>query len=181
MRINSRIRIIQGMIFATLLLTLTWPMSSPRTATARTLEVKKEVVELEVRQGSRKTEIKMFVENGKVVKVVAKDGDGERVLTRVGRSSPAKVACEGRNNKCKSVELASGEHIKVCFCTDDATAELAVELMTKSLAAGGNTAQPRHRLFALVDRDPGGGGGSCTEAHPCCYEDYKLQMSVCYP
>lgn len=138
MTIKARFKAFHGFILAGLLLALLWPLGSLRSATAQTGKVKKQMVELAIKQGSRKTAIKMFVENGKVVKTVAHDAGGERLLRRVDSKNRAKVTCEQRAKKCVTFELESGERIKVCFCPEVASTELLVGLTSGPGTAGGH-------------------------------------------
>ena len=117
-------------------------------------------IEFTVKKGDAETKVKMFVERGVITRVVATNAAGSRTIPRARAGAKIALPCSDENKICETITLESGKVIKVCICKQDATALLL-------------PAVQKVRDFA--------GGGACTAAHPCCWEDHELQMSICYP
>lgn len=124
-------------------------------------------VEFVATQGDKRTNIKIEVERGQVVKMTATDADGTRNVPRLRPDARLTLPCAETEKKCEAIKVLNGPTLKVCVCNTSQTALLlpAVQKVREIASGGGG----------------GGGGISCTVANPCCWEDQKLQMSVCYP
>lgn len=136
-----------------------------RGASAQTTQGQATTVEFVATQGETRTNIKIEVERGQIVKMTATDADGTRNVPRVRAGEKLTMPCAEADKKCELIKVENGPTLKVCVCKTSQTALLLPAIQKVREAAGSG----------------GGGGSSCTVANPCCYEDHKLQMSVCYP
>lgn len=132
-------------------------------AMAQTSTQQGTLVEFSARQGEARTKVAMEVERGKVIKVSATDADGTRNVPRLKPDAKLTLPCAEAEKSCESIRVLNGPTVNVCVCKAQ-TALLLPAVQKVREAAGG-----------------GGGGGACTASSPCCYEDHKLQMSICYP
>lgn len=120
-------------------------------------------VEFGARQGEARTKISMDVQSGQVIKLTATDADGTRQVPLLKPDDKLALPCAGTEQTCEVIRVLNGPAVKVCACQAQ-TALLLPAVQKVREAAGG-----------------GGGGSLCTTEKPCCYEDHKLQMSICYP
>jgi hypothetical protein len=148
---------------------------SPRAQT-REVEGGPREVKLGVRQGKKKTDLKLSVERGSLTGVTATDSAGTRSLKRIDRLA---VPCAGEGKECKSVELEDGTPVSVCYCKETKTALLlpAVQKVREAAArsATGPSGGPRVRVFdGRTGAESGDAGRSAV-----CWADEKLRLSVC--
>ena len=126
-------------------------------------------VAFSAKQAGKETKLKLYFEGGRVSRVTATEGKATRNFVPVGPGGKLAQPCAAEERTCETITLEDGRAVRFCTCKAAAVAMLlpAVQKVREAGGRGGT----------------GGGGGSadCTEAKPCCYEDHKLQMSVCYP
>lgn len=127
----------------------------------------KPALEFTVKRGGEETKVSMYYGSG-VYKFTATDTTGTRDVNPLRPGTQLTAACDAKQQICKRVKIEGGGTIKICVCKakEGTTALLLPAVQKVREAAGGGG---------------GGGGGGCTTEKPCCYEDQKLQMSICYP
>lgn len=141
-----------------------------------------------VKQGEKKSEIKLVAERGELTKATATDDGGTRSLKRIDKLT---LPCNEEDMKCETVELENGVLVGVCYCPDTQTALLlpAVQKVREAAArssSGKNT-------NTNTNTNTGGGGGGVTKIGPGtltlaganaaqrqrCWGDEKLKLVVC--
>lgn len=124
-------------------------------------------VAFSAKRAGKETKLKLYFEGGRVSRVTATEGKATRNFVPVGPGGKLAQPSAAEERTCETITLEDGRAVRLCTCKAAAVALLLPAVQKVREAAGGG----------------GGGGGSadCTEAKPCCYEDHKLQMSVCYP
>jgi hypothetical protein len=116
------------------------------------------------KRAGKETKLKIHFEGGKIARVTAAEGKETRNFVPVEPGGKLTQPCSAEERTCENVTLEDGRVVRVCTCKNAGVA-LLLSAVQKVREAGGG----------------GGGGNYCTEAKPCCWEDQKLQMSVCYP
>ena len=132
--------------------------------------------EFTARRGDEETKIRMYFRGGAsggIWKVTATDAAGTRTLKAVKPGGRLAQPCDATQRTCETIRLEGGRSYKVCSCKSETAVALllpAVQSIREAAGGGGG----------------GGGGGDgggplCSAQKPCCYEDEKLQMSICHP
>jgi len=120
------------------------------------------------KRAGKETKLKIHFEGGRIARVTAAEGKETRNFVPVEPGGKLAQPCAAEERKCENVTLEDGRMVRVCTCKTAAVALLLPAVQKVREAAGGGGGG-------------GGGGVECTEAKPCCWEDHKLQMSVCHP
>lgn len=128
-----------------------------------------------VKREDGETKVAVLVERGAVKKVTAADARGTRTLKSVKPGAGRAQPCDAAGQTRESLTLEEGQVIEVDACTSGLVA-LLVPAVQRIREAGGR-----------AKSDGGGssparisGGASCTKDKPCCFEDEKLKMRVCW-
>lgn len=140
------------------------------------VEAEPRQLKLEVRQGKKRTGVKLFVERGALTRVTATDSAGTRDLKQIDKLA---VPCAEEAKECKTVELESGVLVAVCYCKDTQTAIL-LPAPQKIREAGRKTqpspsAGPHVKVFDGRTLDSSEGAGKKSP----CWADEKLKLSIC--
>jgi hypothetical protein len=171
MQKNSTSRRIAGATLALAAALLAIPYSPSRAQTQR-VEAKPQQVKLDVKQGNKKTGLKLFVERGELTKITATDSAGTRSLKRIDKLA---VPCADEEKECKTVELENGTLVGVCYCKGTQTALLLPAVQKIREAAARSSAGPHVKVFD-------GRTGAEAQADgrkPACWADEKLKLSIC--
>lgn len=165
--ISRRASVGIGMVAAGLLLTL-WPVTgrmAQRTETRRP-----PVYKLSIKDGDSKTSLKITAPRGRIASVSGTNERGTFNFKRVKKGErPRLVAGPSRVLKCARLIPDGGSHWTVCF------------------TVAGDTGDPTAAFDYFLDLDyvkgesGGGSGGGGGGAPSNCWEDHKLQMSICDP
>lgn len=147
------------------------PAPAPR-AQNESVEAKPRQLKLEVRQGKKKTGLKLFVERGELTKITATDSAGTRGLKQIDKLA---VPCAEEGKECKTVELENGTLVAVCYCKDTQTALLLPAVQKVREAAARSSSGPRVKVFDGRTGEAAEGA----EKKTLCWADEKLRLSIC--
>ncbi|HLL14212.1 MAG TPA: hypothetical protein VK388_03970 [Pyrinomonadaceae bacterium] len=130
-----------------------------------------------IRRNDGDTKVELIAERGAVKKVTATDASGRRTLKPVKgdvRLAQQSQPCGADGQTEKSLTLEDGQVVKVKACNAILIGILLPAVQTiREPAARSKPAGGSSRVAA-------GGGARCTAEKPCCFEDEKLGMSVCW-
>jgi hypothetical protein len=128
-----------------------------------------------VRREDGETKVEVSFERGALKKVTATDAAGTRTLKAVKAGGRLAEPCGAAGQAVRSLTLEDGQTVKIGVCKTRLVALLlpAVqkirEAAARSQSASGGSNNNRVS-----------GGASCTEDKPCCFDDEKLGMHVCW-
>jgi hypothetical protein len=125
-----------------------------------------------VKRDDGETKVEILVEGGAVKKVTATDAAGTRTLKPVKASARRAQPCDAQGQARESLTLEDGLVIKVDACKSGLVALLVPAVQKIREAAARTKSNSSNNRIAS--------GASCTEAKPCCFEDEKLGMNVCW-
>lgn len=130
-----------------------------------------------VRRNDGDTKVELIAERGAVKKVTATDASGTRTLKRVKagvRLAQQSQTCGADGQTEKSLTLEDGQVVEVKACNAILIGILlpAVQKIREP-AARSKPADGSNRVAAAA-------GARCTADKPCCFEDEKLGMIVCW-
>jgi hypothetical protein len=145
---------------------------SPSRAQTQRAEAKPQQVKLDVKQGNKKTGLKLFVERGELTKITATDSAGTRSLKRIDKLA---IPCADEEKECKTVELENGTIVGVCYCKDTQTALLLPAVQKVREAAARSSAGPHVKVFDGRT----GAEAQGVDRKPACWADEKLKLSIC--
>jgi hypothetical protein len=128
-----------------------------------------------VRRDDGETKVEVQVERGAVKKVTATDAAGTRTLKPVKPGVRLAEPCGAEGQAVRSLTLEDGQVVKIGVCKTRLVALLlpAVQKVREAAARSqsASSSSGNNRIS---------GGASCTEDKPCCFEDAKLGMHVCW-
>lgn len=129
-----------------------------------------------VRRDDGETKVEARVEGGALKKVTATDAAGTRTLKPVKPGGRLAEPCDATGQAVRSLTLEDGLVVKIGVCKTRLVALLlpAVQKVREAAArsqSGGSSTGAANRVS---------GGASCTAEKPCCFEDEKLGMHVCW-
>jgi hypothetical protein len=148
---------------------------SPSRAQTQRAGAKPHQVKLDVKQGDKKTGLKLFVERGELTKITATDSAGTRSLKRVDRLA---IPCAEEEKECKTVELENGKLVGVCYCKGSDTILIGLLLPAVQKvreAAASSSAGPHVKVFDGRT----GAEAQGDDRKPACWADEKLKLSIC--
>lgn len=132
--------------------------------------------EFSAKRGDVETKIRMYFERGVLKKITATDAGGTRTLKTVKPGGRLAQPCAAAERTCETFKLEGGGTYKACACKSEELMALLVPAPQWIREAAGDIGGG-----GGGGGDGGGGGAFCTPQKPCCYEDEKLQMSICHP
>jgi hypothetical protein len=125
-----------------------------------------------VKRDDGDTKVEALFERGALKKVTATDGAGTRTLKPVKPGLPLAQPCAAEEQARESLTLEDGQVVKVGVCKTRLQGLLLPAVQkVREAAARSKSNSPNKRIS---------GGASCTEDKPCCFEDEKLGMNVCW-
>jgi hypothetical protein len=129
-----------------------------------------------VRRDDGETKVEAQVERGALKKVTATDAAGMRTLKSVKPGGRLAEPCGAAGQAVRSLTLEDGQVVKIGVCKRRLVALLlpAVQKVREAAARS----QSASSTTGATNRVSG--GASCTAEKPCCFEDEKLGMHVCW-
>lgn len=127
-----------------------------------------------VKRDDGETKVEVLVERGEVKKVTATDAAGTRTLKSVKPGGRLAQPCDAEEQTHESLTLEDGQVIKVGICKTRLIA-LLLPAVQKIREAANRSKSTKSGNYNRVS-----GSASCTEDKPCCFEDEKLGMNVCW-
>jgi hypothetical protein len=127
-----------------------------------------------VKREDGETKVQVLVERGAVKKVTAADARGTRTLKSVKPGAGRAQPCDAAGQTRESLTLEEGQVIDVDACTSGLVALLLPAVQNIREAAGRSKSDDGSGSTRIS------GGASCTKDKPCCFEDEKLKMRVCW-
>ncbi|MDQ1559996.1 MAG: hypothetical protein QOD32_3056 [Pyrinomonadaceae bacterium] len=128
-----------------------------------------------VKRDDGETKFELIAERGAVKKVTATDASGTRTLKPVKagvRLAAQAQPCGADGQGEKSLTLEDGQVVKVKACN-----AILIGLL---LPAVQKIREPAARSKLADNSRVAVAGATCTEDKPCCFEDEKLGMTVCW-
>lgn len=128
-----------------------------------------------VRRDDGETKVEARIEGGALKKVTATDAAGTRTLKSVKAGGRLAEPCGTAGQAVRSLTLEEGQTFKIGVCKARLVALLLPAVQKIREAAARSKSDSSTGAANRVS-----GGASCTAEKPCCFEDEKLGMHVCW-
>lgn len=128
-----------------------------------------------VRRDDGETKVEARIEGGALKKVTATDAAGARTLKPVKAGGRLAEPCDAVGQAVRSLTLEDGQVVKIGVCK-----MRLVALLLPAVQKVRDTAARSQSASTSTNNNRVSGGASCTEDKPCCFEDEKLGMHVCW-